>query len=333
MERSAILALPKVELHTHIDCSLRYAQVRRLLPDITLSEFANRFIAPRACADLAEFLTCIAPSLSAMQTSQSLELAAFDLADQMAADGVVYGELRFAPLLHCNGGLRPEEVVEAVLSGLRKAPIEVGVILCTLRHFTTEMGLRTLDLVERYADQGVVGLDLAADERNFPIGPHVPVFAKAKALGINRTAHAGEAQGAESVIETIRLLNPSRIGHGVRSVEDPAAIDLLLQKDIHLEVCPSVNIQIGIFPSLEQHSLEQLRQAGVSLGINTDARTTTNVNLCAEYEAVASVFGWEASDFMCANQQALNASFAPEAVRRRVSEKLSHYMAKENGRC
>ena len=325
MQRSLITRMPKVELHTHLDCSLSYAAIKELSAATTLEEYRKRFKAPARCSSLAEFLGCIDPSLAIMQTRAALTLAAADIADQLAADNAVYAEVRFAPLLHRRDGLTGEDVVEAVLRGFEGTATSIGLVLCTLRHFNTEHGMATLDLVRRYASSGVVGLDLAADERNFPIEPHVPVFRKAEEQGIARTAHAGEARGAESVIETIGLLSPTRIGHGVRSIEDPRATDLVLERGIHLEVCPSVNVQIGVVQSIEAHPIERLRRLGISLGINTDARTTTGVSLNDEYEIVSDVFAWREEHFLQANLAALDASFAPEDMRRRAQSALAEW--------
>lgn len=329
MKRSVISRMPKVELHTHLDCALSYAAIRELSPRTSLEEYRQRFKAPAKCGSLSEFLACIDPSLDIMQSKAALTLAASDIADQLAADNVVYAEVRFAPLLHCREGLRAEEVVEAVLRGFEGARTPIGLLLCTLRHYDTQQGMTTLDLVRRYSSSGVVGLDLAADERNFPIEPHVPVFRKAKEEGIARTAHAGEAKGADSVIETIGLLSPTRIGHGVRSIEDPRATDMVLENGIHLEVCPSVNVQIGVFPGMEAHPVERLRQLGISLGINTDARTTTDVTLNDEYEIISSVFSWEAEHFAQANRAALDASFAPAGVRATARSLLAGWTGAE----
>ena len=322
MKRSEILNLRKIELHTHIDCALSYAAIKELRPATSLEEYRQRYKAPRKCSNLAEFLACIDPSLNVMQTKAALRLAAADIADQLVADNVVYGEVRFAPLLHCREGLRPEDAVEAVLEGLDGAKADIGLLLCTLRHFDTQQGMTTLDLVRRYHAYGVVGIDLAADERNFSIEPHVPVFRQAKEEGIARTAHAGEARGADSVIETIKRLSPTRIGHGVRSIEKPRATDVLLDHGIHLEICPSVNVQIGVFPRMEEHPIERLRQLGISLGVNTDARTTTGVSLSDEYEIVSNVFSWNEEQFAQANLAALSASFAPDNVRAKAKDIL-----------
>jgi adenosine deaminase len=322
MSPTELADLPKVELHTHLDCALSYELMRRLSPDISPGEFRARFRAPLRCASLTEFLAAIAPSLDLLQTRRALRLAAADLAAQLQADNVIYAEVRFAPLLHIRDGLRPEEIVESVLEGFGEAKLQVGLILCTLRHFSTEQGSATLDVARRHRRHGVVGFDLAGDELNFPIDPHVPVFARAHDLGIAVTAHAGEARGAESVVETMEKLRPRRIGHGVRSIDDRRAMELILERGIHMEVCPSVNIQIGLFPTMAEHPVDRLRRFGISVGVNTDARTTTGVTLTQEYALIARTFGWTRTDFIAVARAALEASFAGEDVKGRMRVRL-----------
>lgn len=320
-------AFPKVELHVHIDCSLSYRLVRMLDDTVRLKDWRDRFVGPVQCKDLAEFLDCIEPALALMQTEDAIRLAVEDLIDQLAADNVRYAEIRFAPLLNTRLGLDPARVTEIALEAMKAASAETGVscrmILCTLRHYTEAASLQTADLVLRFADQGVVALDLAADEAAYPIEPHVKAFAKVQAAGLNTIAHAGEAKGAESVLETLQKLKVSRIGHGVRSIEDTAAIEAVGAGGIHLEVCPSSNIQTNIFKALENHPIQSLAEAGLSVGVNTDGRTVTNVTLASEYHALSETFGWGQAAFKKTNLAALAASFAPEAVKQAVSDEIN----------
>lgn len=324
-------AVPKVELHVHIDCSLSYRLARMLDETLRLKDWRDKFVGPVQCKDLAEFLVCIEPALALLQTETALRLAVEDMVDQLAADHVRYAEIRFAPLLHRRLGLDPARVTEIALEAMAEASAETGVscgmILCTLRHFSEAESLETADLAIRFADRGVVALDLAADEAAFPITPHVKAFAKVQAAGLNSIAHAGEAKGAESVLETLEMLNVSRIGHGVRTMEDPAALEAVGTGDIHLEVCPSSNIQTNVFQALENHSIQALMQADLSVGINTDGRTVTNVTLASEYYALSDCFGWGAKVFEKANLAALKASFAPDAVKQSVRAEIERAYA------
>jgi adenosine deaminase len=318
---------PKVELHLHLDCSLSYAAVSRLAPEITREEYDAEFIAPPQCASLADFLTRAPRGFQLMQTEDALRIVTEDVFEQLRADGVIYAELRFAPLLHTCQGLTPEAVVEAVdratEQSIRATGIEARLILCTLRQFSSEQSLQTAQLVELFQGSRVVALDIAGDETGFPIEPHIPAYRFAIENGLHRTAHAGEARGADSVWETLRFFAPTRIGHGVRSVEDPALVAHLRARRIHLEVCPSSNVQTRTFPTYTEHCVDQLYRDGVSIGINTDARTITNVTLEQEYARLHEHFGWGDDELMNCNRAALGAAFIDDSLRDRLFEKLT----------
>lgn len=319
--------LPKVELHLHMDCSLSYSAVARLAPHTTRAEYDAEFIAPAQCASLAEFLTRAPRGFQLMQTEDALRIVTEDVFEQLHADGVLYAELRFAPLLHIYQGLTPEAVVEAAdratEQAIRATGIEARLILCTLRHFNPEQSLQTARLVRQFQGTRVVALDIAGDEAGFPIDPHIPAYRFAIEHGLHRTAHAGEASGADSVWETLRNFEPTRIGHGVRSAEDPALVDHLRANRIHLEVCPSSNVQTRAYPTYAEHCVDQLYRAGVSLGINTDARTITNVTLEQEYSRLRDSFAWGDDELTTCNREALRAAFIDETLRARLLAELN----------
>jgi adenosine deaminase len=318
--------LPKVELHLHLDCSLSYAVVSRLNPAITREGYLHDFIAPARCTNLADFLTRAPKSIALMQTEEGLRLVTFDVFEQLQRDNVFYAEIRFAPLLHTEKGLTAENVVEIIEEATAKASqatgIEARLILCTLRHFSAEQSLQTVKLVERFKGTRVAALDIAGDEAGFPLDAHIPAFQYAIQNGIARTAHAGEGSGAESVWKTLNLLRPSRIGHGVRSIEDPALIAHLRKEHIHLEVCPTSNLQTNIYDSYADHPINRLYDAGLSLSVNTDARTITDITLAQEYEKLHQVFAWDREHFLQCNLNAMRSSFLPEAAKKRLENRL-----------
>jgi adenosine deaminase len=327
MTISSFSAIPKVELHLHLDCSLSYGLVCRLDPSISREEFEAEFIAPPQCTSLADFLTRAPRGFQLMQTEDALRMVTEDVFEQLAADNVIYAEIRFAPLLHLGKGLAPERVVEvvdrAVEQCIRASGIEARLILCTLRHFSREQSLATVALVERFGGSRVVALDLAGDEAGFSIGAHIAAFRFAVERGIHRTAHAGEARGADSVRETLRAFEPSRIGHGARSIEDPALVEHLRSERIHLELCPSSNVQTRVCSEYGDHAADQLLRAGVSVGINTDARTITNITLNQEYARLSEHFGWGEAEFLACNQAALEAAFVDEVDKRRLAARIN----------
>lgn len=318
--------LPKIELHLHLDCSLSYKVVRQLLPDITPETFRQNFIAPPKCTDLADYISRAIKGVELMQTREQLRLVTLDLFEQLQADHVIYAELRFAPLLHLTKGLTPAEVVravnDAVLEGIAQTGIQAGVILCTLRHYSEAQSLETARLALQFKGSPVVGFDIAADEAGYPIDAHIAAFDFARANGIPCTAHAGEARGADSVWETLRHFHPRRIGHGVRSVEDPELMRHLKQESIHLEICPTSNVQTNIYAGIADHTVDRIYHAGISMSVNTDARTISDVTLTNEYDMLREVFGWSKEHFYRCNLEAIEHAFASEAVKVVLREKL-----------
>jgi len=320
--------LPKVELHLHLDCSLSYKAVSRLAPGVTLAEYKRDYVAPARCTNLAEFLSRSHMGFDLMQSEESLRLVTEDVFEQLAADGVVYAEIRFAPLLHTLNGLAPECVVEIVERAIdeqsRATGIEACAILCTLRHFSAGESMATAELVERFRGSRVAALDLAGDEAGFPLDAHVAAYRYSRDHGLQRTAHAGEACGPESVWETLRLLDPQRIGHGTRSHEDESLVAHLRARGVHLELCPSSNVQI--IPSIESwrdHPIDKLYRAGVSLSVSTDSRMLTPATLTGEYEGLQRTFGWSAQDFLNANLMGIDAAFVEAPVKERIRKRLT----------
>jgi adenosine deaminase len=319
-------SLPKVELHLHLDCSLSYAVVQKIDPSVTEEAYKRDFIAPPKCNDLVDFLTRAVKGFALMQTTEQLRLVVDDVFEQLAEDNIIYAEIRFAPHLHLQKGLTPHEVVETTEEAVRKAVhatgIEARLILCTLRHFNEDQSMEVVKLVEQFKDSYVAGFDIAGDEAGFPIDAHRKAFEYAKEKGISCTAHAGEARGADSVWETLDHFYPSRIGHGARSVEDEKLIVHIQKNRIHLELCPTSNIQTNMYPEFKDHPVDRIYQQGISMSVNTDCRTITDCTVTSEYEQIQTIFGWTAREFYQCNVYALQAAFIPAELRNRLLEKL-----------
>jgi adenosine deaminase len=325
--RMELKRLPKVELHLHLDCSLSYKAVVRLAPSVSREEYLRDFVAPARCTNLADFLVRAPMGFRLMQSEDALRAVTEDVVEQLVEDGVVYAELRFAPLLHLENGLSAERVVgvvERAADDLTCATgVELRLILCTLRHFNAEQSMQTVRLVEQFRGSRVAALDIAGNEAGFPLDAHVEAYQFAREHGLLRTAHAGEACGPESVWETLRLLDPQRIGHGTRSIEDAQLVEYLRLEKIHLELCPSSNVQI--IPSLanwEEHPIDRLYRAGVSLNLNTDTRMLNPITLTGECEGMQRVFGWGEAEFLHTNLMGLEAAFAGDGVKERVRKRL-----------
>lgn len=319
-------ALPKVETHLHLDCSLSYNVVRQLDPSVTEDDFRRDFVAPPKCRDLGDYLTRAIHQFSLMQDERALRLVVEDVFEQLARDNVIYAEFRFAPFLHTQEGLTPHRVVEVVEDATARAngasDVECRVILCTLRHLTEEQSLQTVRLVEEFMGSTVVALDIAGDEARYPLAPHISSYRYAEERGLYRTAHAGEAAGAQSVWETLHELRPLRIGHGVRSAEDPELVKHLVREQIQLEVCPSSNVQTDVCETLADHPLPQLYGADVPVGINCDCRTITDITLTEEYQRLHDTFGWSEEQFLRCNLIALQNAFISEEERQPLRERL-----------
>jgi adenosine deaminase len=309
-----------------LDCSLSYAAVSALDASVTEAEYRRRFVAPPKCTDLADMLSRAPAGFGLMQDEEALRLAVYDLFEQLGDDQVLYAEIRFAPLLHTERGLSANQVVEivdeAVTAASGESGIEARTILCTLRHFSEAESHRTARLLTEHEGGSVVGLDIAGDEAGYPIDAHIPAFRHAIEHGIHRTAHAGEARGPRSVWETLEHFEPSRIGHGVRSIEDTRLVTHLTEEGVHLEVCPTSNVQTDISTTHADHPIERLREAGVALGVNTDGRTLSDVDLTREYGRLQGAFGWGPEELLAANLSATEAAFAPEEVKVRVADRL-----------
>ena len=325
LDSHTLLSLPKIELHLHLDCSLSYDVVKKLRPQILEKEYQEKFIAPEKCINLAGFLKCAVSGIELMQTEHELREVVKDLFTQLRRENIIYAEIRFAPLQHLDGGLNAEEVVEIAADAVRDCinltGIKAGIILCTLRHFNENQSMQTVKLVEKFiGNTNVVGFDIAADEAGYSVDAHKKAFEYAIKKDIPRTAHAGEAKGAESVWETIKYFSPQRIGHGVRSIEDKKLLEFLIKNKIHLEICPTCNIQTNVFNEYRDHSINILYNSGVSAGINTDARSLVNISLTDEYMKLVNVFGWGIEHFYNCNINALSSAFLSKSDKEQLGQ-------------
>lgn len=317
----SIKDLPKVELHVHLDCCLSFKGLSRIDPTISESFYKKNFIGT-SCSCLKDYIRCADTALEYMQTKEQLEIVIEDLFDQLTNDNVIYAEIRFAPLLHQKKGLSSKNVVEIVSNKTKieseKSGIEVGLILCTLRHFSVDQSLQTVKLVKDFSNKNVVGFDIAADEAGFPIDNHIKSFQFARDNNIFCTAHAGEALGADSITNTLKYLKPNRIGHGVRCIEDNSLIEKIKKENIHLEICVTSNIVTKVFNNLKDHPVDFLLNKGISLSINTDGRTISDTTLNKEYVLLNKEFNWLKNKFLEVNINAMKASFSSNEVKNKI---------------
>ncbi|MHA6628085.1 adenosine deaminase [Pseudonocardia sichuanensis] len=274
-----LVALPKAELHLHLEGAIRPS---------TAAELSERhgLPAPRtgSFADLAEFVGAYEAARDLVGDLDDLRRVSRELVEDAAARGVVWSEVHLVPPTYA-GRLGPDE---AVLDGLGPA---AGVILGVNRGLPMEAAERSLELAVRYAGAGVVGLGLAGDEAGYPAALFADVFARARAAGLRALPHGGEAAGPESVRACVEVLGATRVNHGVRAVEDPDLVELLAQRQVCLDVCPSSNIALSVYPSAEEHPLPRLLAAGVPVSLASDCPLFVGVTVLDEYRLAWERFG------------------------------------------
>ncbi len=296
-------ALPKTDLHCHLDGSVRLDTVLDLakkqgvkLPTFDRDALFKLLYAGDHVTSLEDYLRAFDITLSVMQTEEALERAAYELAEDAHAENVRYIEVRYCPVLHLQQGLRPAQVVEAVLRGLRTAKrslgIRYGVLLCAIRSFGPESSLRIAELCVAFKNRGVVGFDLAGAEENFPAKVHRAAFQLVIDNNINCTAHAGESFGPDSVHQAIHKCGAHRIGHGTRLVESGDLLNFVNDHRIPIEVCPSSNLQTRAAKSWETHPVDFYVDYGLRVTINTDNRLMSDTTVTKELQLCHRHYGW-----------------------------------------
>ncbi|HEY4242095.1 MAG TPA: adenosine deaminase [Kofleriaceae bacterium] len=298
-----LLRLPKTDLHCHLDGSLRLDTVLDLgrkqsvaLPTFDRAGLHDLLYAGPQVASLDDYLRAFDITLSVMQTEEALERCAYELAEDAWRENVRYIEVRYSPLLHMQQGLRPAQVVEAVVRGLRMAKreygIRYGVILCAIRSLGPESSLRIAELCLAFKNRGVVAFDLAGSEVNNPAKIHRQAFQLVVDNNINCTAHAGESFGPDSVHQAIHKCGAHRIGHGTRLVESGDLLNYVNDHRIPLEVCPSSNLQTRAAASWETHPVDFFVDYGLRVTINTDNRLMSGTTVTRELELCHQHYGW-----------------------------------------
>lgn len=310
-----------IELHLHLDGSLRPETVWELakeqnikLPANTVDEVRDQMQVPEDCRTLEEYLTRFDLPLLVLQTREALERAAFELAEDLAKEGVTYAEIRFAPQLSIKGGMTQEQAVEAAIEGVKRGmeqypSIRVGLILCCMRgEDNEEWNLQTVEAAKKYLGDVVCAVDIAGAESLYPTERFAPVFEKVREYGLPSTIHAGEAAGPESM-KTALAFGAKRIGHGVAAVEDPKLVRRLIEEQITLEVCVTSNYQTKVVPSIEAHPIRRLFNAGVRVTVNSDNRTVSNTNVRKELDILRNVFGFKEQEIEKMEEYAWEARF------------------------
>jgi adenosine deaminase len=328
-----IVNAPKALLHDHLDGGLRpativelAAQIGHPLPETDPEALGRWFVAAADSGSLERYLQTFGHTVAVMQTEESLRRVAAECALDLALDGVVYAEVRYAPEQHLEGGLTLPEVVEAVLAGFREGTaraaeqgrtIRVGCLLTAMRHAARSMEIA--ELAVTYRDAGVVGFDIAGAEAGYPPTRHIDAFEYLQRENFHFTIHAGEAFGLPSIWQAIQWCGADRLGHGVRIVDDISVPDGRLgrlasyvrDKRIPLELCPSSNVQTGAAISIAQHPIGLLRDLRFRVTVNTDNRLMSGTSMSREMALLVEAFGYGWAELQWFTINAMKSAFIP----------------------
>jgi adenosine deaminase len=324
--------LPKVELHVHLDGSLRFKTfvelAKRLPADRRFPDSVDlrKAVIPRARGSLEEYLQSFEYTIAVLQTTEVLERAAYELCEDAAKENVIYIEIRFGPLLHTEGGLSPRDVVQAAVAGCRRAKdafgIESGLLLTALRNESTERSMEVAQLAAQFRGKGVVGFDLAGPERSFSPTVHRAAIGLAHDADVPVTLHAGEGCCPEHIKEAIDL-GAARIGHGVYLFKAPAVEERVAELRIPLEVCPTSNLQVsGFMKRYADHPLKRYLDLGIPVTLNTDNRLMSQVDLTHEYVAVVRAFSLDRDDVKRIVLAGVEAAFAPDSIKEILRQRV-----------
>ena len=341
LDLGTIRRAPKVLLHEHLDGGLRPATLIELaneigyagLPTNDAGELATWFKpAPgEGGRSLVHYLEAFDHTLAVMQTAAAIERIAAEAVEDLAADGVVYAEIRFAPELLLREGLSLDEVVDAAMTGVRRAAadrsIVVGLLLCAMRQAARSVEIA--ELAVRHRDNGVLGFDVAGPEAGYPPTRYLDAFQLLAHENFHFTIHAGEAFGLPSIWEALQFCGAERLGHGVRIVDDIAVspdgkVSLgrlaayVRDRRIPLEMCPTSNVDTGAAPTLAEHPIDLLKRLRFRVTLNTDNRLMSHLTLSDEFASMVATFGWDLADMEWVTLNAIKSAFLPFDGRLRI---------------
>jgi len=332
LNHDVLQSLPKVLLHEHLDGVLRPTTIIELarsagyreLPTEDSEGLARWFHQGANQGSLPKYLEGFAHTIAVMQTEEALERVAYEQAEDLSSDGVIYFETRFAPVFHTRQGLTHQQVVSAVLKGLERGQkdfgISSGLIMCAMRNM--DVSLEMAELAVDFRERGVVGFDLAGEEGGFPPKKHVDAFHYIQRQNFNITIHAGEGFGKESIWQAIQYCGAHRIGHGTRLIDDIAVADgqavklgglaqYVLDKRIPLEICLLSNVHTGAARSLAEHPFKIFYQEKFRVTLNTDNRLMSDTTMSKEFAAARDAFGLSLEDFEKITINAMKSAFLP----------------------
>ncbi len=334
--------LPKVELHCHLDGSLRVdsmidmAQTDNItLPSMRPDDLFNKLSFKDKRGSLEEYLEAFDITLSVLQAPDNLERAAFELIEDVAEENVKYIEVRYSPILHTQQDMTPAESIDAVHAGLKRGEkefgVQSGIIVCGIRNISPEISLKLADLTVQYKNKGVVGFDLAGAEENFPAKHHQEAFYMILNHNINATIHAGEAFGPTSIHQAIHHCGAHRIGHGTRLKEDTSLMNYVNDHRIPLEISLTSNWHTRSIRSLKYHPLKFYYEQGLRVTLNTDNRLISDTTLTKEYMLAHELFGFDLFDFREFIITAAKSTFIHHAERKILTQNIADELEGEFG--
>ena len=334
--------LPKVELHCHLDGSLRPESILDealsqgiKLPSFDLKELSTILRIGNKRGSLEDYIKLFDITLTVMQTPESLTRFAYELIEDVAKENVRYIEVRYSPILHTQNGMTLDESVESVKKGLKKGEkkfsVKSGIIVCGIRHISTEASLILADLTVRFKNKGVIGFDLAGIEENFPAKEHREAFYQIRNHNINTTIHAGEAFGPASIRQAIHYCGANRVGHGTKLKDDKDLMNYVNDLRIPLEICLTSNWQTRSVRSLKHHPFRFYYDQGIRVTLNTDNRLMSNTTLTDEFMLAHNLFDFQLRDFCEITIFAMKSAFLHHNERRKMIKSIAEEFEQEFG--
>lgn len=318
-----------IELHIHLEGSVRPQTLLDLaleqgayLPTYDVKALERYLRVPNSCTDLAEYLKRFDLAFTVLQEKKAIRRAVYELVRDLDDQGVLYAEIRMIPQYHTLRGLSQSQVVEAAITGIRRGVedsrrIRANLILCTVRGADEKDNFATIVEAMEYLRRGVAGMDLVGDEENYPTEMYVEQFQVLNQEGIPFCVHAGEKAGPDSIRLAIKN-GALRIGHGIHAYEDPDLVELIKERGIALEICPTSNLQTGVVTDIREHPIKRYYDAGVRVTVGTDDMVVCDTTLRKEYTLLSETFGWTKEDFKKMNQYAIDAAFLPSMEKERL---------------
>ena len=320
-----------IDLHLHLDGAITTEIAKKLadIQGITLpvedDEELTKFLTVQPdCTSLNDFLECFAFPLSLLQTKEGLSEAAHLVADNIKSQGVIYAEIRFAPQLHTQKGMTQEDAVNAVIDGLKKSDLKTNIILCFMRGDDNgEANYETLELARKYLveDGGVVAVDIAGAEALYPTSDYGDLFAKVREYNIPFTFHAGEADGAGSVRLAIEY-GARRIGHGTRSYESEEVLNLIKEKNVTLEMCPTSNRMTHAVEDMTKYPFMDYLNRGIKVTLNTDDMGVQGISLADEFRLMEKDYGLTPEQEKAILNNSIDAAFTTESVKEELRKMI-----------